>query len=253
MYTKSAFGYTIWHPIRNERAIRTGILVNIMKIVSFNIGNFVWVLYTKRAPHYAFQRKDTDSIVSLVTAENADVIFLQEIATHEDADMLRDKFPELKHSLKIQTETHALSLFLSRHPVEEVHHTYSNDYHINGVTFFPVHLYAFSSKVRSVQTNLLLPDLPKEKGVILGDTNFWIYKDFFISKRDKASYNKITKTYTDCLSHLGETCRIKLSLDKIFITKDLQASGTHIVKHRIGSIDHYLISTTISTIDNSSI
>lgn len=218
-----------------------------MKIVSFNIGNFVWILYTQRAPHYAFQRKDTDAVVSLVYAENADVVFLQEIATHEDADMLRERFSSFPYSLKIQTETHALSLFLSKYPVEEVHHTYSNDYHINGVTFFPIHLYAFSSKVRSVQTNLLLPDLPKEKGVILGDTNFWIYKDFFFSKRDKVSYHKITKTYTDCLRHLGKTCRIKLSLDKIFITKDLRATDTKIVKHTIGSIDHYLISTKIST------
>lgn len=224
-----------------------------MKIVSFNIGNFVWVLYTQRAPHYAFQKKDTHDIVSLVMSENADVIFLQEIATHEDADMLRSHFPHLAHSLKIKTETHALSLFLSRYPIEEVHHTCSNDYHINGVTFFPIHLYAFSSKVRSTQTDLLLPDLPKEKGVILGDTNFWIYKNLFISKRDKMSYHKITKTYTDCLRHLGATCRIKLSLDKIFLTKDLQAAGTHIVKHRIGSVDHYLISTTISTMDNTSI
>ncbi len=224
-----------------------------MKIISFNIGNFVWVLYTQRAPHYAFQRKDTDAIVSLVTAENGDVVFLQEIATHEDVDMLRENFPNFPYSLKIQTETHALSLFLSRYPIEEIHHTYSNDYHINGVTFFPIHLYAFSSKVRSVQTNLLLSDLPKEKGVILGDTNFWIYKDFFISKRDKASYGKITKTFTDCLHRLGETCRIKLSLDKIFITKDLQSKDSKIVKHRIGSIDHYLISTTISNTDNSSI
>jgi endonuclease/exonuclease/phosphatase family metal-dependent hydrolase len=222
-----------------------------MKIVSFNIGNFVWVLYTQRAPHYAFQRKDTEAIVSLITAENADVIFLQEIATHEDADILREYFPNFSFSLKIQTETHALSLFLSKHKIEEVHHTYSNDYHINGITFFPIHLYAFSSKVRSVQTNLLLPDLPKEKGVILGDTNFWIYNDFFFSKRDKSSYHNITKTYTDCLHNLGETCRIKLSLDKIFITKDLQSKDSKIVKHRIGSVDHYLITTTISTKDNA--
>jgi len=221
-----------------------------MKIVSFNIGNFVWVLYTQRAQHYAFQRKDTDAVVSLVTAENADVIFLQEIATHEDADMLREQFSSFPYSFKIQTETHALSLFLSCYPIEEVHHTYSNDYHINGITFFPIHLYAFSSKVRSVQTNLLLPDLPREKGVILGDTNFWIYKDYFFSKRDKESYHKITKIYTDCLRHLGATCRIKLSLDKIFITKDLQGKDSKIIKHRIGSIDHYLISTTIEAVDN---
>lgn len=222
-----------------------------MKIVSFNIGNFIWILYTKRAPHYAFQRKDTDEVVSLVRAENADVVFLQEIATHEDADMLREHFLDFPYSLKIQTETHALSLFLSNYPVEEIHHTYSNDYLINGITFFPVHLYAFSPKMRSVQTNLLLPDLPKEKGVILGDTNFWIYNDFFFSKRDRLSYHEITKIYTDSLTHLGETCRIKLSLDKIFITKDLQAKNSKIVKHRIGSIDHYLISAMISEKDNS--
>ncbi len=224
-----------------------------MKIVSFNIGNFIWVLYTKRAPHYAFQKKDTKEVVNLVEAEKADVIFLQEIATHEDADFLRGHFSDFPYSLKIQTETHALSLFLSNYPIKEIHHTYSNDYQIKGITFFPIHLYAFSSKIRSVQTNLLLPDLPEQKGIIIGDTNFWIYNNFFFSKKDKASYNEIIKNHTDCLKYLGETCRIKLSLDKIFITKDLQAKGSKIVKHRIGSIDHYLISTTINSIDNSNL
>lgn len=216
-----------------------------MKIVSFNIGNFVWILYTQRVEHYAFQRKDMHDVVSLVKNENADVVFLQEIATHDDADLLRDQFSSFPYSLKIQTETHALSLFLSKYPIEEMHHTYSNDYLINGITFFPIHLYAFSSKVRSVQTDLLLPDLPEKNGVILGDTNFWIYKNFFFSKRDKKSYNKIIKTHTDCLKDLGETCRIKLSLDKIFITNDLKSFDSKVVKHSIGSIDHYLISTNI--------
>lgn len=217
-----------------------------MKIISFNIGNFIWILYTQRAPHYAFQRKDTRAVVALVKNENADVVFLQEIATHEDADMLRGEFSNFPYSLKIQTETHALSLFLSNYPIEEMHHTYSNDYKINNITFFPIHLYAFSSKLRSLQTNLLLPDLPEEKGVILGDTNFWIYKKLFFSKRDKNSYNEIIKKHTDCLMDLGETCRIKLSLDKIFITKDLEAQDVKIVKHKISSIDHYLISATIT-------
>lgn len=223
-----------------------------MKIVSFNIGNFIWVLYTQRAPHYAFQRKDTNAVVALVKKENADVVFLQEIATHEDADLLRDQFSNFPYSLKIKTEARALSLFLSNYPIQEIHHTYSNDYLINGITFFPIHLYAFSSKVRSTQTNLLLPDLPEEKGVILGDTNFWIYNNFFFSSRDKASYNEIIKKHTDCLHNLRETCRIKLSLDKIFITHDLQAKESKIVKHSIGSIDHYLISATISEKDATS-
>lgn len=224
-----------------------------MKIVSFNIGNFIWILYTQRAPHYAFQRKDTHPVVTLVKHENADVVFLQEIATHKDADFLREHFSNFPYSLKIQTETHALSLFLSKYPIEEVHHTYSNDYRINGITFFPIHLYAFSSKVRSVQTNLLLPDLPEQKGVILGDTNFWIYKDYFFSRRDNSSYNKIIQNHIDCLKDLGETCRIKLSLDKIFITKDLLVKDSKIVKHKIGSIDHYLISATISQQSNSTL
>ena len=216
-----------------------------MKIVSFNIGNYIWVLYTQRAPHYAFQIKDTDAVVSLVNAENGDVVFLQEIATHEDADNLREHFPSFPYSLKIQTEAHAISLFLSKYPIEEIHHTHSNDYLINGITFFPIHLYAFSPKLRAVQTNLLLSDLPDKKGVILGDTNFWIYKGYFLSKRDKSSYNAIIQNHTDCLINLGETSRIKLSLDKIFITKDLTAIGPKIVKHKIGSIDHYLVSTTV--------
>lgn len=216
-----------------------------MKLVSFNIGNYIWIIYTQRAPHYAFQRKDTVAVVDLVKKENADVVFLQEIATHEDADLLRNHFSNFPYSLKIKTEAHALSLFLSNYPIEEIHHTYSNDYLINGITFFPIHLDAFSSKVRFMETNLLRSDLVDEKGVILGDTNFWIYRNYFFLQRDKASYNEIVRNHTDCLKDLGETCRIKLSLDKIFITDDLLAKDAKIVKHNIGSIDHYLISVTI--------
>lgn len=100
-----------------------------------------------------------------------------------------------------------------------------------------------------METNLLISDLVEEKGVILGDTNFWIYNNFFFSKRDKTSYEAIIRNHTDCLKDLGATCRIKLSLDKIFITNDLQAKDAKIIKHRIGSIDHYLISVTISDSD----
>ena len=75
-----------------------------------------------------------------------------------------------------------------------------------------------------------------------------LVNNLFISKRDKASYNEIVKNHIDCLRDLGETSRIKLSLDKIFITNDLQSTDAKIVKHSIGSIDHYLISVKISEI-----
>jgi len=219
-----------------------------MKIVSFNIGNFIWITYTDGAPHYAFQTKDIDAVTSLIKNEDADIIFLQEIASDADAELLCQYFLDLPYSFKIKTSAYATSLFLSKFPIKEIHHTQSNDYEINGITFFPIHLYAFSPKVRLEQTKLLLSDVPEKRGVILGDTNFWIYNSFFFSKHDKSSYDMITRNYKDCLSHLGETHRTRLSLDKIFITPDLHASKVKIVKHKIGSIDHYLISAILSPV-----
>ena len=181
--------------------------------------------------------------------ENADVIFLQEIMHDEDTEMLTKRFPELPYLFKIKTvDRISVSLFLSKYEIREIYHTNSNDYIINSLSFFPVHLSAFSSSKRFEQANKLILDLPKEKGIILGDTNFWILNKFFFSSRDKSSYLKIAAYHTDILKKLGATCRFFLSLDKMFVTKDLDYKNTKIIKHKIGHMDHYMISSEVNVL-----
>ncbi len=218
-----------------------------MKIISFNIGNFIWAKYLPGRKHYAFHKEDIDAVCTLIKEENAEVVFLQEVAI-EDIEFIKRHFPEFPHFLTIQIkEETAASLFMSMHPITDIPHSESHDYIINGITFFPIHLYAFSPKVRREQVLRLLPDLPEEKGIILGDTNFWILYDTFLSRRDKTSYNKLTKTHRDIAKHLGPTCRIFLSLDKIFITKDLVEKNVAIIKHRVNHIDHFMIRADIQS------
>ena len=214
-----------------------------MKIVSWNIGNFIWLKHLPGRSHYAFQAENIDEVAELLKKEKADIVFLQEIMDGPDIELIIKNFPELPHFLKIKTGYRdSVSLFLSKYHIKEIHHTGSHDYIINGLTFFPVHLNAFSPKKRYAQANDLILDLPKEKGVILGDTNFWIFKKLFFSKRDKSSYIKIVNDHIDILKDLGASCRFFLSLDKVFITKDLTDFNSKIVKHKIGHIDHYMIS-----------
>ena len=220
-----------------------------MKIISWNIGNFIWLKHLPGRSHYAFQSENVGEVSLLIKKENADVIFLQEIMDGKDVDLITESFSEFPHFLKIKTgDRISVSLFLSKYEIREIHHTNSNDYTINGLSFFPIHLNAFSPRKRFEQANKLILDLPKEKGVILGDTNFWILNKFFFSSRDKTSYSKIVADHTDILKKLGATCRFFLSLDKMFVTKDLDCKNTKIIKHKIGHIDHYMISSEVNVL-----
>lgn len=220
-----------------------------MKIISWNIGNFIWAKHLPGRSHYSFHKNDLEKVIELLKKENADIIFLQEVLAGEDEELLYSHFNEHPHRLAISTtDRESVSLFISKYPINEVKHTRSNDYIINGITFFPIHLYAFSPERRLAQTKALLPDLPGKNGVIMGDTNFWILYGRFLSKTDKKSYNLIKDEHVDVLEKLGPTCRIFLSLDKLFITKDLRHYGEKIVCHKIGHIDHYLIAATIAPV-----
>lgn len=216
-----------------------------MKIISWNIGNFIWAKHLPGRKHYAFHREDIDHVCDYIKAESADIVFLQEVDI-ADIDFIKSHFDEFKYSFVIQMkEELSASLFMSTYPIKDIKHSKSHDYVINGITFFPIHLYAFSPSIRKAQIKELLSDLPKQNGVILGDTNFWILQDIFLASEDKRTYREITKDHDDILKNLGSTCRIFLSLDKIFTTKDLTSSQEKIVKHRINHIDHFMITATI--------
>lgn len=221
-----------------------------MKIVSFNIGNFIFAKYLPGRQHYCFYNKNIGKVVSMIKNEDADIVFLQEVLGEKDKELIFDNFPEFKYRISINTnDRESSSLFLSKYEIQEIHHTYSNDYVINGITFFPIHLNAFSPKKRYEYASLFAKDLPGKKGVILGDTNFWIFNNYFLSSRDLKSYNKILDEHVDILKHLGYTCRIFLALDKIFTTKDIKTKNQKIVKHKIDLMDHYLISAEIENLN----
>lgn len=216
-----------------------------MKVVSWNIGNFIWAKYLPGRDNYAFHIKDIDEVYSMISKENPDIIFLQE-CTYEYLPQILEKFKHLPYWHQIPSDdTHSDSLFISRYPITDIEHSKSHDYLINGITFFPIHLYAFSPKIREEKIKELLNDLPDKKGVILGDTNFWIINNYFISSRDKNSYNLICKNHKDILQKLGATCRIFLSLDKFFVTDDITYTKEKITRHKIGLIDHYMISVEL--------
>lgn len=185
----------------------------------------------------------------MIKDENADVVFFQEVL-EEDAQLIFGNFPEYKYYTSIRTiDRESRSLFLSKYEIEEVNHANSNDYIINGVTFFPIHLNAFSPEKREKQVKLLSKDLPNQKGVILGDANFWIFKNHFLSSTDKKSYSNILKNHIDILKNLGHTSRMFLALDKIFTSKDIKSKNEKIVRHNMGFMDHYMISLEIENLN----
>lgn len=159
-----------------------------MKIISFNVGNFIFAKYFPGRKHYHFDRGDISLVREMINKENPDVLFLQEIPS-DDIDYLFNLFYEYDYAFTIKSDDReAKSIFLSRYKIQEVEHTDSYDYIINGITFFPIHLNAFSPKKRLEQVNTIKQDLPKSKGIIIGDANFWIVNDIFLSSTDKVSF-----------------------------------------------------------------
>jgi endonuclease/exonuclease/phosphatase family metal-dependent hydrolase len=220
-----------------------------MKILSWNIGNFIWSKHLPRRQHYSFYTPNLPEVSALIKKENADTVFLQEIHTEEDAHIIFESFPEFKHKTIVYSQDRfSKSIFMSKYEIEHIHHTENDDYIIGGISFFTVHLNAFSPEKRYRKVLRILDDLQHSKTVILGDTNFWIIKDRFLSSRDRLSYNKITSNHKDILKSLGPTCRMFMALDKIFITEDLSSENEKIVKHNIGQIDHYMVVADINIV-----
>lgn len=218
-----------------------------MKVVSWNIGNFIWAKYLPGRKSYSFDRRDLGMVYEMIVKENPEVVFLQEV-DREDVELLLQKFNFLPHSLIIESfDRESVSMFLSVYNITDIKQSKSHDYIINGITFFPIHLNAFSPEKRAKKVEELLLDLPSEKGVILGDTNFWIFKSHFIHALDKKSYKKICNGHRDILKDLGSTCRMYLALDKFFITHDILSSDEKITHHTVNHIDHYMISANIKS------
>ncbi len=216
-----------------------------MKIISWNIGSFIWLKHFPGRKHQCFQVENLDKIQEIIKKENADIIFLQELMT-EDIGKIINAFPELIYHRIINTENRISKiLLLSKYPFVEVEHPLNNYFIINSINFLPIHLDAFSPRRRLLEIKSLLKDFTSKKSIILGDTNLWIFNKYFSSKLDKKSYLLFLEDFIDTFRFSNHTTRMFLPLDKIFISKDLESKNPKIIKDKIRHMDHYLISLEI--------
>jgi len=78
-----------------------------------------------------------------------------------------------------------------------------------------------------------------EKVILLGDTNFWQRKGWFMWNNDKKAYEKITEVLSDSSKNISPTSITSFSPDKVFISSDIRVN--HIESPRICGrlMDHY--------------
>lgn len=216
-----------------------------MKIISWNIGSFIWLKYFPSRKHQCFQLENLDKVSQAIKKENADIIFLQELMA-EDIEKVINTFPEFTYFKIIDVENRISKiLILSKYEPVEVKHAINSYFIINNINFLPIHLDAFSPQRRLLEVKSLLKDFTNQKSIILGDSNLWVFNKYFFSSLDKKSYNLFLESLVDIFRYSKHTTKMLLSLDKVFISKDIKSKNEKIVKNKIDHMDHHMISFEI--------
>jgi hypothetical protein len=168
-------------------------------------------------------------------------VMLFEIHTRGDAEAIFSNFPEFKYTQILNLKDRlSQPIIMSKFEINQ-DQIKPNVYNINNIQFNPIHLNAYSPKKRYTQVRQVIKSIENNKFIILGDTNFWLFKNYFLSNKDKLSYSMLTENMIDISKHIGLTMRTHMSPDKVFISRDLQCESVKVVKHHIGLIDHYML------------
>ena len=185
-----------------------------------------------------------DKIATYILHHDADIVCLQEIQDKETASIIGKKLwytytytnPTYKYGALIaicsKKSLTSSKKIVCKHWDFTIYSTWEVD-------FIPVHLHAFSAKIRFEQCQDLSLYIPKNKTVFLWDFNFRQWKDYFLLGHDKIAHQKLCENYTDQTSVLPSTTST-LKMDRVYTThiqkNDIQVS----VYQETGKyMDHY--------------
>lgn len=197
-----------------------------MKIMSWNIGSMVpikWRImdfFGCRAKHEYFQSENGRTVSCVLQNVEPDVVVLQEIWDPSDVLAIEflDRYP---YRVFCNTWYRDQSVCIaSKHPIQVI--LADAVFRVEGVHILPIHFDSFSAKKRVSDVTSLLHRLSGiDRAVILGDTNLWSWFSYCISQTDRISYMRLTSRLIDATKDAA-TGFLGASLDKIFVTKNLQ-------------------------------
>ena len=224
--------------------------LNMFRIMSWNIGSFVFLKYGKYFggitgnQHEYFQPNLNGDLVSnTIKNINPDFLYLQEFWFTEDAEKI-DFLKEYPHRVFLDMwYRKSGALIAGKKPFSQ---KLIQDFHIitcENFTIVPVHLNSFNFSKRLEEINKLCEVLSTmtHPTILLGDTNIWSRKNKFLFSKDKQGYLKLIEFFVDASKNIASTTFYGFGLDKIFISKDVAIETIISPKIRGRFMDHYPI------------
>ncbi len=223
-----------------------------MKILTWNLGLYSWCKFYKnfnlklngeKVEHEYFQKQYANFVADFIKKENPDICFLQEFYTLEDIEilkfLLKDYFVEYKILNSWYHKHSILVLSKSDTNIEEIRDTGFYKIESLNFKFIPVHLNSFSAVKRLDQLKSLEKTFV-DIDCILGDTNFWSYKNYFLFNRDRIGYKLlINNNFKYIENDIGYTSKFLLNFDRVFYKNNNSKYSLEVKKVSRKLMDHY--------------
>ncbi len=220
-----------------------------MKIISFNIGSFVWVKYFFKSKQNYFQIENLTPVSNLISKEDPDLILLFEIWEQEHLEKIKNKFSTYKYSYILNTWYKSSSaIILSKNHIDKKS---KNIFYSNGFYFVPTHLFSFSATERLNQVLNIKEEIKEilpilKNFIIIGDTNFWSFGRFIFFRNDRLAISDLLESFSLASKSILYFSKMFLNLDKVFLSNDIEKFNTKIIKHNISYMDHYALMCDIN-------
>lgn len=174
----------------------------------------------KGIPHQFFSYGNYKVIWDIILKNNADILFLQEIPSHEIAHDLAKQWwythVYIHTTPLLSSYTAVLSnTVLNKDTIPCVCGDFTIYSWQRNLHFIPIHLDARSSKIRLQQCNDILTYQNDRKTIVLWDFNFRQRGKYYLFHDDKYSVQKLSSIYTEVITDLPSTTA-GLRMDRVF-------------------------------------
>jgi endonuclease/exonuclease/phosphatase family metal-dependent hydrolase len=229
-------------------------------ILTYNIGHLCLLqpwkhFYIGVEGKVFFWHKDIAFLQSMVTKIKPDIVFLQELNSVQDVELLAEKFgftyfsycqvSHLKHQ-------HLGTGILHNFPDAQVH-TESHEVSLHSLAwwkylFTNVHFDPFSKRHRARQFEEIIAYVQKNKKLkhIIGwDFNISKWNGRWLNSVDKNSYKLITNVLYDAIKSIKITHKLRYKYDHFFVSPGVDMHSIDCIHKVHGSMDHYPVSGVI--------
>ena len=222
-----------------------------VRIATWNLGQYIWMGYLGRFfPINGYKNKiqnynrgNADKIKEIIDLIDPDIFIGQELSKNTDISEFWNKISIYKLSPSYYKNFQKLYIgevepklfFKEKHKELTI-------IQLPKYIIFLVHLNAFSAhkRLKEIEYICQISDCYKKPIICLGDFNIWKRGNFFLFKKDRLAYKKITEYFDHPTKHIISTTTTGFSLDNIF-TKNIYVTDSGVKKDNGKYMDHYPI------------